>query len=131
MGEPVRIIDLARDLIRLRGLEPGVDIALRTTGIRPGEKLHEELASASEDLRRSTHPAVLIARSALPDATGLTTTLAGLSERLSDRDERRLRTLLFEAVGGGAAGGGAQGSGPQDATAQAVADGGPLRLVAG
>ena len=48
MGEPVRIIDLAENLIRLSGLEPHVDIEIQVTGLRPGEKLYEELMSAVE-----------------------------------------------------------------------------------
>ncbi|MDT8370322.1 MAG: nucleoside-diphosphate sugar epimerase/dehydratase [Longimicrobiales bacterium] len=48
MGEPVRIIDLARDLIRLSGRIEGVDAEIRITGLRPGEKLHEELAAPTE-----------------------------------------------------------------------------------
>ena len=51
MGEPVRIVDLARDLIRLSGLEPDRDIEIRYTGLRPGEKLFEELFGADESLR--------------------------------------------------------------------------------
>ena len=60
MGEPVRIVDLARDLIRLSGLEPDVDIGLRFTGIRPGEKLFEELALETENAVHTHHPKVFV-----------------------------------------------------------------------
>lgn len=60
MGQPVKIIDLARDLIRLSGLEPESDIAIVTTGVRPGEKLHEELSSAQECAARTRHPKIFI-----------------------------------------------------------------------
>ncbi len=59
MGEPVKIVDLARDLIRLSGLEEGVDIEINFTGVRPGEKLYEEVLFGSEDIRPTNHPKVL------------------------------------------------------------------------
>jgi FlaA1/EpsC-like NDP-sugar epimerase len=55
MGEPVRIADLACDLIRLSGLEPGRDIDIAYTGLRPGEKLFEELSLAGESYRQTVH----------------------------------------------------------------------------
>jgi FlaA1/EpsC-like NDP-sugar epimerase len=55
MGDPIRIADLASDLIRLSGLQPGRDIPIIYTGVRPGEKLHEELFLNSESYRRTTH----------------------------------------------------------------------------
>ena len=67
MGEPVKIVDLAADLIRLSGLEVGVDIEIHYTGTRPGEKLYEELFFNSENAAPTTHPKVLRAKnSALP-----------------------------------------------------------------
>jgi len=59
MGEMVRIADLARDLIRLSGLEEGADIEIRYTGMRPGEKLYEEVLFGNEDVRSTEHPKVL------------------------------------------------------------------------
>lgn len=62
MGEPVKIIDLARDMIRLSGLRPDVDIKIEITGIRPGEKLCEELLSRKELLDVTRHQRIFIAR---------------------------------------------------------------------
>jgi FlaA1/EpsC-like NDP-sugar epimerase len=61
MGEPVRIVDLATELIRLSGLEPGRDIAITFTGVRPGEKLSEVLFSVEEKPHPTTHPKILVA----------------------------------------------------------------------
>jgi hypothetical protein len=60
MGEPVRIVDLARNLIRLSGLRPDVDIAIEFTGVRPGEKLYEELNHIHEDTLPTRHEKVMI-----------------------------------------------------------------------
>ena len=62
MGEPVRIVDLARDMIRLSGLEEGTDIEIEFTGIRPGEKLYEEMFFNHEIAEPTEHPKVLRAR---------------------------------------------------------------------
>jgi FlaA1/EpsC-like NDP-sugar epimerase len=59
MGEMLKISDLARDLIRLSGLEEGVDITIEYTGVRPGEKLYEEVLFGGEDVRPTNHPKVL------------------------------------------------------------------------
>jgi FlaA1/EpsC-like NDP-sugar epimerase len=64
MGEPVRISDLAEDLIRLSGLEPGSDIEIQYTGVRPGEKLYEELFFGPGDATPTSHPKILRARDA-------------------------------------------------------------------
>ena len=56
MGEQVRILDLAEDLIRLSGLEPGRDIEIEFTGIRPGEKLREELWEPEKTYDKTAHP---------------------------------------------------------------------------
>ncbi len=71
MGQPLRIDDLARRLIRLRGLRPGVDIPIVYTGPRPGEKLHEELWSADEDLAPTPHPRIFRVRHNAHPASGV------------------------------------------------------------
>jgi FlaA1/EpsC-like NDP-sugar epimerase len=62
MGEPIRVLDLANDLIRLSGLEPDKDIEILFTGMRPGEKLYEELFFSGEDVLPTTHPKIRRAR---------------------------------------------------------------------
>lgn len=62
MGDPVKIVDLARDLITLSGLRPDEDIAIQFSGVRPGEKLFEELATDSEHADKTKHPKVFIGR---------------------------------------------------------------------
>ncbi|MDD3288069.1 MAG: nucleoside-diphosphate sugar epimerase/dehydratase [Alphaproteobacteria bacterium] len=63
MGQPVKIADLARQMIRLAGLRPGDDIQISYTGLRPGEKLHEELFSSEEELMPSDADGVRLAKS--------------------------------------------------------------------
>jgi FlaA1/EpsC-like NDP-sugar epimerase len=59
MGKPMKIVDLARQLIELSGLEPGVDIDIAFTGLRPGEKLYEELCHGSENMVATDHPKIM------------------------------------------------------------------------
>lgn len=61
MGEPVKIVDLARKVIRLSGKEPDKDIRIEFTGLRPGEKLYEELLASSENTRSTYHEKIMIA----------------------------------------------------------------------
>jgi FlaA1/EpsC-like NDP-sugar epimerase len=78
MGEPVKIIDLAEELIRLSGLEPHEDIEIVYTGLRPGEKLFEELLLAEEGTLQTHHEKICIASSAPPSRE----LLAGQLEKL-------------------------------------------------
>jgi FlaA1/EpsC-like NDP-sugar epimerase len=98
MGEPVRILDLATDLIRLSGLEPGADIEVRCTGVRAGEKLYEEMFFDEENATPTSHPKVLRARNtALPAgaAARIETLIASAVAGSSDRE---LRALLRRVV---------------------------------
>lgn len=71
MGDPVKIVDLARNMIILSGYEPGEDIEIVFTGIRPGEKLHEELFTAEEKVHTTSHERILIAHPEEIDEVGL------------------------------------------------------------
>lgn len=62
MGEPVKILDLANNLIKFSGLEPGVDIKIKFTGLRPGEKLYEELLMSEEGLLETEHKKIFIGK---------------------------------------------------------------------
>jgi FlaA1/EpsC-like NDP-sugar epimerase len=98
MGEPVKILDLATDLIRLSGLEVGTDIEIRFSGARPGEKLYEELFFSSENAYQTDHPKVLRAKNgSLPPGLSSVVDAVILGARcgLPDKD---LRTLLFKLV---------------------------------
>ncbi|GBF33839.1 UDP-N-acetylglucosamine 4,6-dehydratase [Desulfocucumis palustris] len=71
MGEPVKIVDLAKDMIKFSGLEPEKDIQITFTGVRPGEKLFEELLTAEEGSRATKHKRIFIARPSLVDVSAL------------------------------------------------------------
>lgn len=71
MGEPVKIADLARDLIRLSGFEPDRDIKIHYTGLRPGEKLYEELLMAEEGLTATKHKKIFVGKPLYVDITTL------------------------------------------------------------
>lgn len=71
MGQPVKIADLARDLIRLSGLEPDVDIKIEYTGLRPGEKLYEELMMEDEGLSATKHKKIFIGQPTAIDSNAL------------------------------------------------------------
>ena len=98
MGEPVRIVDLARDMIRLSGLEEGTDISIEYTGIRPGEKLYEEMFFTHEIAEPTEHPKVLRARNGQPEA-GLEPDIDALiTMALDDTGEDVLRDRLKALV---------------------------------
>ena len=80
MGEPVRIYDLAYNLIKMSGLEPNVDIQIVCTGLRPGEKLFEERLMAEEGLQKTANGLISIARPLAIDEDNLWTTLDSLYE---------------------------------------------------
>jgi FlaA1/EpsC-like NDP-sugar epimerase len=86
MGEPVKILDLARNMIRLSGKRPDEDIAIEFVGVRPGEKLHERLWNEGEQVVPTTHPKILAATRPAVDATWLEEELDEL-ERIADEGD--------------------------------------------
>jgi O-antigen biosynthesis protein WbqV len=100
MGEPVKIIDLARQLIRLAGLRPGEDVKIEVTGLRPGEKLREELFHHQEELVPTTFEGINAASPRVADLAVMSAALDGLVEvaRAGDEAEviKRLRGIVPE-----------------------------------
>ncbi|MCU0935256.1 MAG: polysaccharide biosynthesis protein, partial [Gammaproteobacteria bacterium] len=98
MGEPVRIRDLAEQMIRLSGKQPGVDIPIVFTGLRPGEKLYEELFHAEEDLEPTGHDKLRLARVRQVDRETLGRVLEEMEQASAAYDEPRLSDLLKQLV---------------------------------
>lgn len=94
MGEPVRIYDLACDLIRLSGYEPGKDIAVEFTGLRPGEKLFEEIRLDAEDFDKTSNAKIVVLKPVPHDEAGLTSELSELDLRLETGDDLQ----VFEQI---------------------------------
>lgn len=91
MGAPVKIMELAEQMIRLAGLQPNEDIEIQVTGLRPGEKLHEELLHESEALLPSSHPSLLLAAPRTSDLKELRSAIDSLEN--AARGRRREDTL--------------------------------------
>ncbi len=95
MGEPVKILDLAEDLIRLSGLEPYRDIEIREIGLRPGEKLYEELLMKSETLIKTENSKIFIEQQQYIDPVEITEDLQYLDRAVSeDFDSGKLVSIL-------------------------------------
>ena len=84
MGQPVKIYDLAVSMIKLSGYEPEVDIPIKITGLRPGEKLYEELLMGEEGLTRTEHEKIFIGQPLDMDITEIERKLASLRELIQD-----------------------------------------------
>lgn len=93
MGEPVRIVDLAKDLIRLSGFGEG-EIDIVYTGLRPGEKLYEELLADDEQTLPTHHPKLRIAKARRENETWLSNLLAWLNESETKSDDEVRRDLV-------------------------------------
>lgn len=102
MGSPVKILDMAETMIRLSGFEPGRDIEIKFTGLRPGEKLFEELVHTGASHDGTSHPRILRLRSAPRSCREVRQQLEGLRELLHrnrpDELKQALRTLIPEYV---------------------------------
>lgn len=100
MGEPVRIVDLARELIRLSGFEPDTEIPIRFTGLRAGEKLFEELLTEEERSRVTEHENIFTAALQPLDSDVLDGVVAELTSAALAHDRQLIRALLSEFVPG-------------------------------
>lgn len=97
MGEPVRIDDLARNMIRLSGLEPDIDIKIKYTGLRPGEKLYEELLLDTEGIEKTANDLIFIGHPTTVDEKDLLLNLAALKDAQS-MTPQQLRAQLHSLV---------------------------------
>ncbi|SHI24190.1 polysaccharide biosynthesis protein [Desulfosporosinus lacus] len=95
MGKPVKIVDLARDLIRLSGFEVDVDIKIEYTGIRPGEKLYEELLTAEEGAASTKHQRIFVAKPNGIDVAGI----EGLVQMIRERGSYLTREEIVKELG--------------------------------
>ena len=98
MGQPVRIADMARDLIRLHGLEPDRDIPLRFTGLRPGEKLYEELITEGEGIMTTRHEKIRVIRGRHADCVFLNAQIDELIACAETYDIPAIKAKLQEIV---------------------------------
>lgn len=98
MGDPVRIDDLARQVIRLAGLRPDEDIAIEYTGVRSGEKMHEALFHHSETLAPTNQAGVLLATSQAPDLDVLRRQIVDLTAAAEDRRTAETFALIRRIV---------------------------------
>ena len=101
MGEPVKIYDMAIKLIKLSGLEPNVDIQIKVTGLRPGEKLYEELLMAEEGLTETKHDKIHVARPSDIDMEKLEAKLAKLQYLLDNTNNEQkdeIKDVISEVV---------------------------------
>lgn len=97
MGQPVKIIDLAKDLIRLSGFEED-EIGIKITGLRPGEKLYEELLMDEEGMKSTTHHKIFIGKPIFKDYEFIVNTLKSLDEGIKNLDNKGLKELVAQIV---------------------------------
>jgi O-antigen biosynthesis protein WbqV len=98
MGQPVKIVDLAERMIRLSGLQPGYDIEIVFTGMRPGERLHEILFASEEPTREIGVPGIMAAQPNEPPMQTLRKWNVALEQAIARDDRATIRTILKDAV---------------------------------
>ncbi|MFQ5413014.1 MAG: polysaccharide biosynthesis protein [Phycisphaerae bacterium] len=98
MGDPVRIVDLARDMITLSGLRPGTDVEITFTGTRPGEKLFEELSHEGEDIGDTAHPKIGIWKHRNDDLDAVITGIDRLLAIADSASNGEIREALADIV---------------------------------
>lgn len=98
MGQPVKIVDLAERIIRLSGLEPGRDIKIAFTGIRPGERLHEILFAREEETSEIGIPGIVAAKPVRPSLESIQAWVATLEQGLARNERAAIYNVLRDAV---------------------------------
>jgi FlaA1/EpsC-like NDP-sugar epimerase len=98
MGRPVRILDLARQLIELSGLRPEEDIEIKFIGLRPGEKLFEELQHGSEQLQPTVHPRILRLAAGPPAEATRRECIAELEDRVGELEPNQIKLAIKRFV---------------------------------
>ena len=98
MGEPIRIMDLAEQMIRLAGLRPGKDIKIDIIGTRPGEKLFEEIFHGAEPPVATESPGILLAAPRPGNLDDLVPALADLLDACRDNDTARVLSILHKLI---------------------------------
>lgn len=94
MGDPVRIADLARQMIELSGYRPGEDIEIQFSGLRPGEKLYEEISHQKEQLTETGHPKIFRFTSQPPDLATVEAFFKELKEQVHGTDHPALKKQI-------------------------------------
>jgi len=98
MGRPIKIVDMARDLIRLSGFEPDEDITIEFTGLRPGEKLNEELITEGEGIDPTYHEKIMVLEGRVCDQEVLNGTIDELALLARDQDGEAIKVKLKELI---------------------------------
>jgi len=98
MGRPVRILDIARDLIRLHGLEPDEDIPIEIIGLRPGEKLYEELITVGEGIVPTGHQKIMVLRGLPSDGDTFRKQVQELLDLTDTFDVASIKSKLHDIV---------------------------------
>jgi FlaA1/EpsC-like NDP-sugar epimerase len=98
MGEPVKIVDLAHDLIELSGFHPGEDIEIQFSGLRPGEKLFEELSTAEEHADKTRHPKIFVGRVRQVEWDEIIARIGELIQVADDGDPTAIRSRLAQVI---------------------------------
>ncbi len=96
MGDPVKIVDLAKDLIRLSGLEIGQDIDIQFIGLKPGEKLFEEILTAAEGTLATKHKKIFVAKPFVKDFVVLNKSISELRELAENRSIDRIKAKIMQ-----------------------------------
>ena len=100
MGEPVKIVDLARELITLSGFRPGEDIEIEFTGLRPGEKLFEELSIEGEDMLPTKHPKIAIWKTITKERQVLWEQIDKIIDIAPSQDRKKIVGAIKELIPG-------------------------------